>query len=66
MIFSIEEASRRGDWTRFSTPRTTPSGVLIPTVVEPSYGSRISAATFYVFPVNHTLMASMAYSTITR
>lgn len=27
----------RGDWTRFSTPRTTPSGVLMPTVVEPSY-----------------------------
>jgi hypothetical protein len=38
MIFSIELDSKRGDWTRFSTPRTTPWGVRIPTAVEPSYG----------------------------
>ena len=49
MIFSIDDASRRGDWTRFSTPRTTPSGVLIPTVVEPSCDSKVSAVTFYIF-----------------
>ena len=36
MIFSIELLSSSGDWTRFSTPRTTPSLVEMPTVVEPS------------------------------
>lgn len=40
MIFSIELDSSRGDWTRFSTPRTTPSLVWMPTVVDPSCGSR--------------------------
>jgi len=36
IIFSMELDSRRGDWTRFSTARTTPWGVRMPTVVEPS------------------------------
>lgn len=36
MIFSTESDSSKGDWVRFSTARTTPSEVWIPTVVEPS------------------------------
>lgn len=38
MIFSTESDSSRGDWVRFSTARTTPSDVWMPTVVEPSCG----------------------------
>jgi len=46
----------RGEGTRFSTARIAPSGVVIPTVVDPSY---------YQLSALHrlTLMASMAYST---
>jgi hypothetical protein len=33
----MEEVSIRGDGTRFSTARMAPSGVVIPTVVDPSY-----------------------------
>lgn len=36
MIFSMDELSSSGDCTRFSTPRTVPWGVVMPTVVEPS------------------------------
>ena len=36
MIFSMDEDSSKGDGTRFSTARTTPSGVVMPTVVDPS------------------------------
>lgn len=36
MIFSIEDDSSKGEGTRFSTARTVPCGVVIPTVVEPS------------------------------
>ena len=39
MIFSMDDDSSNGDWTRFSTARTTPSGVQMPTVVEPSYNT---------------------------
>jgi hypothetical protein len=39
MIFSIDDDSSSGDCTRFSTPRTTPEGVVMPTVVEPSWKS---------------------------
>jgi hypothetical protein len=38
MIFSMDEDSRSGDGTRFSTARTVPCGVVMPTVVEPSCG----------------------------
>jgi hypothetical protein len=37
MIFSMLEDSRSEDWTRFSTPRMTPSDVCTPTVVDPSF-----------------------------
>jgi hypothetical protein len=46
----------RGDGTRFSTARTAPSGVVIPTVVDPSY-CQLGVCT------GLTLMASIAYST---
>lgn len=36
MIFSIDEGSRRGEVTRFSTARMTPSEVWIPIAVDPS------------------------------
>ena len=36
MIFSTESDSSKGDWVRFSTARTTPCEVWMPTVVEPS------------------------------
>jgi hypothetical protein len=39
MIFSIEEDSRSGEGTRFSTARMAPCGVVMPTVVEPSWRS---------------------------
>jgi len=35
-IFSTLSLSSNGDWVRFSTARTTPPFVQIPTVVEPS------------------------------
>ena len=59
MIFSMEEVSISGDGTRFSTARTTPSGVVIPTVVDPS-------CELVLLGSGHTLMASMAYSTWNR
>lgn len=62
IIFSIEDDSRRGDWTRFSTARTTPSGVRMPTVVEPSLWSISSNERMIM--VELTLIASIAYSTI--
>jgi hypothetical protein len=46
----------RGDGTRFSTARIAPSGVVIPTVVDPSY-CQLGALS------RLTLMASIAYST---
>jgi hypothetical protein len=39
MIFSMDDDSIRGDGTRFSTARIAPSGVVIPTVVDPSWRS---------------------------
>ena len=53
----MEEVSIRGDGTRFSTARIAPSGVVIPTVVDPSYCQLCGL-------VRLTLMASIAYSTI--
>lgn len=38
-IFSIELGSSSDEVTRFSTPRISPSDVLMPTAVEPSYNS---------------------------
>lgn len=46
MIFSMDVASRSLDCTRFSTPRTTPSGVAIPTVVLPSLMASIAYSTW--------------------
>ncbi len=56
IIFSMDELSSRGDCTRFSTPSTVPCGVVMPTVVEPSWRQ-------LRWNVKLTLMASMAYST---
>jgi hypothetical protein len=53
----MEEVSIKGDGTRFSTARIAPSGVVIPTVVDPSY-CQLGALS------RLTLMASIAYSTI--
>ena len=64
MIFSIDEDTRRGDWTRFSTARTTPSFVQTPTVVDPSYKPDLANGEHWSTKNNlHTLMASIAYST---
>ena len=52
----MEEVSIRGDGTRFSTARMAPSGVVIPTVVDPS-SCQLGALS------RLTLMASIAYST---
>jgi hypothetical protein len=59
----------KGDVTRFSTVSITPSLVLIPTAVEPSY--MITACQYTAARLRsgqcsaqmHTLMASIAYST---
>jgi radical SAM superfamily enzyme YgiQ (UPF0313 family) len=48
MIFSIESESMRSDWVRFSTARTTPSEVWIPTVVDPSLMASIAYSTVEV------------------
>ena len=45
MIFSIESESSRGDCVRFSTARTTPCEVWIPTVVEPSLMASMAYST---------------------
>ncbi len=42
-IFSTLSLSRRGDWVLFSTARTTPPFVQIPTVVEPSCEGQVGA-----------------------
>jgi hypothetical protein len=56
MIFSMEEVSIKGEGTRFSTARIAPSGVVIPTVVDPSCCQLDALSRL-------TLMASIAYST---
>lgn len=64
MIFSIQSGSMRIEVIRFSTARTTPWDVWMPTAVEPSYhrkrehrGERVKVN------AAATLMASIAYST---
>lgn len=62
----MDEVSSRVDWTRFSTARTQPCGVAIPTVVEPSYAVEwvVSRMARYAEAKGPTLIASMAYSTV--
>lgn len=69
MIFSTESDSSKGDWVRFSTARTTPSDVWMPTVVEPSCVRRAGVNLRRTWgwlegEAERTLMASMAYSTV--
>jgi len=50
MIFSMELDSSKGDWTRFSTPRTTPSLVWMPMVVEPSLMASMAYSIWNIRP----------------
>jgi hypothetical protein len=66
-IFSMLFGKISGEVTRFSTARITPSGVLIPIAVEPSFKIKqkvgdFQSKSFFNFYFC-TLMASKAYST---
>ena len=62
MIFSTESAFSSGDVSRFSTARTTPSAVLIPTAVDPSLTAWIAYSTWKRRPSGLKVFTPRSYS----